>query len=54
MRRSSDISQEKSFIAAPEAGKHNDPKFGTHHALMPGTSSTRWVSIWTCFLRQLN
>jgi len=32
MRRSSDISQEKSFIAAPEAGKHNDPKFGTHHA----------------------
>lgn len=33
MRRSSDISQEKSFIAAPEAGKHKDPKFGTHHAL---------------------
>jgi glyceraldehyde-3-phosphate dehydrogenase (NAD(P)) len=32
MRRSSDISQEKSFIAAPEAGKHNDPQFGTHHA----------------------
>lgn len=32
MRRSSDISQERSFIAAPEAGKHNDPKFGTHHA----------------------
>ena len=32
MRRSSDISQEKSFIAAPEAGKHKDPKFGTHHA----------------------
>lgn len=33
MRRSSDISQEKSFIAAPDAGKHKDPKFGTHHAL---------------------
>jgi glyceraldehyde-3-phosphate dehydrogenase type II len=32
MRRSSDISQEKSFIPAPEAGRHNDPKFGTHHA----------------------
>src|SRR5262249_20892789 len=32
MRRSSDISQEKSFIAAPEAGKHTDPQFGTHHA----------------------
>ena len=32
MRRSSDISQEKSFIAAPDAGKHKDPKFGTHHA----------------------
>ena len=32
MRRSSDISQERSFIAAPEAGKHKDPKFGTHHA----------------------
>lgn len=33
MRRSSDISQEKSFIAAPDAGRHKDPKFGTHHAL---------------------
>lgn len=32
MRRSSDISQEKSFIAAPDAGRHKDPKFGTHHA----------------------
>jgi glyceraldehyde-3-phosphate dehydrogenase/erythrose-4-phosphate dehydrogenase len=32
MRRSSDISQEASFIPAPEVGKHNDPKFGTHHA----------------------
>jgi glyceraldehyde-3-phosphate dehydrogenase (NAD(P)) len=32
MRRASDISQEKSFIAAPDAGKHKDPQFGTHHA----------------------
>ena len=32
MRRSSDISQEKSFIAAPDAGKHKDATFGTHHA----------------------
>src|SRR5438093_12372056 len=32
MRRSSDISEEKSFIAAPEAGKHHDSQFGTHHA----------------------
>jgi glyceraldehyde-3-phosphate dehydrogenase type II len=32
MRRSSDISQEKEFIAAPDAGSHKDPKFGTHHA----------------------
>ena len=26
------ISQEKSFIAAPEAGAHKDAHFGTHHA----------------------
>jgi glyceraldehyde-3-phosphate dehydrogenase/erythrose-4-phosphate dehydrogenase len=32
MRRSSDISQENSFIPAPEVGKHKDPQFGTHHA----------------------
>ena len=32
MRRASDISEEKSFIAAPDAGKHHDPQFGTHHA----------------------
>jgi len=32
MRRSSDISQEESFIAAPDAGAHNDKQFGTHHA----------------------
>jgi glyceraldehyde-3-phosphate dehydrogenase type II len=32
LRRSSDISQEKEFIPAPDVGKHKDPKFGTHHA----------------------
>src|SRR5688572_24381611 len=32
MRHASDLSQEKSFIAAPEAGKHKEPTFGTHHA----------------------
>jgi glyceraldehyde-3-phosphate dehydrogenase type II len=32
MRRANDISDGKSFIAAPEAGKHDDPEFGTHHA----------------------
>jgi glyceraldehyde-3-phosphate dehydrogenase/erythrose-4-phosphate dehydrogenase len=32
MRRSSDISQEKSFIAAPEVSSHKDAQFGTHHA----------------------
>jgi len=32
MRRANDVSDVKSFIAAPEAGKHDDPKFGTHHA----------------------
>src|SRR5437667_98933 len=32
MRRANDISDVKSFLAAPEAGKHDDPEFGTHHA----------------------
>ena len=32
MRRANDVSDAKSFIAAPEAGKHDDPEFGTHHA----------------------
>lgn len=32
LRRSSDISQEKDFIAAPDVGKHGDMTFGTHHA----------------------
>ena len=30
MRRANDLSQEGDFIPAPEAGKHDDPKFGTH------------------------
>ena len=32
MRRASDISQETSFIAAPEASAHKDAHFGTYHA----------------------
>jgi glyceraldehyde-3-phosphate dehydrogenase (NAD(P)) len=32
LRRATDLSQEKSFIPAPDVGKHHDPKFGTHHA----------------------
>ena len=32
MRRANDVSDGKQFIAAPEAGKHDDPEFGTHHA----------------------
>ncbi len=32
MRRASDISQEESFIPAPDVGKHKDSQFGTHHA----------------------
>ncbi len=32
MRRANDISQEGAFIAAPQAGRHSDEKFGTHHA----------------------
>jgi glyceraldehyde-3-phosphate dehydrogenase type II len=32
MRRASDISQEKSFIPAPDVGKHKDSQCGTHHA----------------------
>ncbi|HEX3578475.1 MAG TPA: hypothetical protein VHY33_07915, partial [Thermoanaerobaculia bacterium] len=32
MRRANDVSDSKGFIAAPEAGKHDDPEFGTHHA----------------------
>jgi glyceraldehyde-3-phosphate dehydrogenase type II len=32
LRRANDISQEKSFIPAPQAGVHSDETFGTHHA----------------------
>lgn len=32
MRRSSDISQDGDFVPAPKVGKHDDPRFGTHHA----------------------
>ena len=30
MRRANDISQDTEFIPAPEIGKHDDPRFGTH------------------------
>jgi glyceraldehyde-3-phosphate dehydrogenase (NAD(P)) len=32
MRRATDLSQESSYIPAPDVGKHKDPQFGTHHA----------------------
>jgi glyceraldehyde-3-phosphate dehydrogenase type II len=32
MRRANDVSDAKAFLPAPEAGKHDDPEFGTHHA----------------------
>ena len=32
MRRANDVSDAKSFVAAPEAARHDDPEFGTHHA----------------------
>jgi glyceraldehyde-3-phosphate dehydrogenase type II len=32
MRRANDVSDAKSFIPSPQAGKHDDPEFGTHHA----------------------
>lgn len=32
MRRANDVSQDDGYIAAPEAGKHKDENFGTHHA----------------------
>lgn len=32
MRRSSDISQDGDYMPAPKVGKHDDPRFGTHHA----------------------
>jgi glyceraldehyde-3-phosphate dehydrogenase (NAD(P)) len=32
MRRANDVSDAKSFLPAPQVGKHDDPEFGTHHA----------------------
>jgi len=32
IRRANDISQNGSFIASPEVGKHDDSTYGTHHA----------------------
>ena len=32
IRSANDISQNGSFIASPEVGKHSDARFGTHHA----------------------
>jgi glyceraldehyde-3-phosphate dehydrogenase/erythrose-4-phosphate dehydrogenase len=32
LRRANDVSQDSSFAPAPSAGKHDDPKYGTHHA----------------------
>ncbi|MCA8913347.1 MAG: aldehyde dehydrogenase [Planctomycetes bacterium] len=32
MRRANDVSQDDGYIASPEAGKHKDENFGTHHA----------------------
>jgi glyceraldehyde-3-phosphate dehydrogenase (NAD(P)) len=32
LRRANDISQDGSFVPAPQVGKHGDAQFGTHHA----------------------
>jgi glyceraldehyde-3-phosphate dehydrogenase/erythrose-4-phosphate dehydrogenase len=32
MRRANDVSDAKAFLASPQAGRHDDPEFGTHHA----------------------
>ena len=32
MRRANDITQAEGFVPAPQVGKHDDPRFGTHHA----------------------
>jgi glyceraldehyde-3-phosphate dehydrogenase (NAD(P)) len=32
MRRANDISQDSSFVPSPVVGKHDDARFGTHHA----------------------
>jgi glyceraldehyde-3-phosphate dehydrogenase type II len=33
IRRANDISQDKSFVPAPQVDKHKDEKMGTHHAV---------------------
>jgi glyceraldehyde-3-phosphate dehydrogenase (NAD(P)) len=32
MRRANDVTQVGKFVPAPTVGKHDDPRFGTHHA----------------------
>jgi glyceraldehyde-3-phosphate dehydrogenase/erythrose-4-phosphate dehydrogenase len=32
MRRANDVSQDDGYCASPEAGRHKDAEFGTHHA----------------------
>lgn len=32
LRRANDISQDDSFIPSPMVGRHDEPRFGTHHA----------------------
>ena len=32
MRRANDISQDGKFVPSPTVGRHDDPRFGTHHA----------------------
>jgi glyceraldehyde-3-phosphate dehydrogenase (NAD(P)) len=32
MRRANDVTQTSGYVPAPNVGKHDDPKFGTHHA----------------------
>ena len=32
IRRANDVSQNSSFIAAPQVGAHKDDIYGTHHA----------------------
>tara|TARA_Y100001978_G_C23687401_1_gene432740 strand:- start:597 stop:1658 length:1062 start_codon:yes stop_codon:yes gene_type:complete len=32
IRRANDVSQSRGFIASPQVGKHDDNKYGTHHA----------------------
>lgn len=32
LRRANDVSQDEEFVASPTVGKHEDARFGTHHA----------------------